>query len=68
MPEGLRGEMLMMQARGDQLVEITKLLEQDKLKTVVERVFPLSETAQALELNKTGHTHGKIVVQVVDKG
>ena len=65
-PEGLRGEMLMMQARGDQLVEITKLLEQGKLKTVVERVFPLSETAQALELNKIGHTHGKIVVQVVD--
>lgn len=64
-PEGLRGELLMMQARGDQLVKITKLLETGTLKTAVERVFPLSETVQALELNKTGHTHGKIVVQVV---
>lgn len=65
-PEGLRSEMLMMQARGDQLVEITSLLEQGKLKTVVEQVFPLRETAQALDLNKAGHTHGKIVVQVVE--
>ncbi len=63
-PDGLRGEMLMMQARGDQLLEINKLLSMGQLKTIVERVFPLNETTQALELNKTGHTHGKIVVQV----
>lgn len=66
-PEGLRSEMLMMQARGDELLEISKLLETGQLKTIVERVFPLSETAQALELNKTGHTHGKIVVQVTNE-
>lgn len=64
-PDGLRGEMLMMQTQGDQLVEISRLLESGDLKTAVERVFPLRETAQALELNKMGHTHGKIVVQVV---
>ena len=64
-PDGLQGAMLMMQPRGDQLMEITRLLESGTLKTSVERVFPLSETAQALELNKAGHTHGKIVVQVV---
>ena len=64
-PDGLQGTMLMMQPRGDQLLEITKLLEAGTLKTNVERVFPLNETAQALELNKVGHTHGKIVVQVV---
>ncbi len=66
-PEGLRGDMLMMQANGNQLMEISKLLEAGKLKTIVERVFPLSETAQALELNKTGHTHGKILVQVANE-
>jgi len=63
-PEGLRSEMLMMQARGDELIEISKLLEGGQLRTIIDRVFPLSETVQALELNKTGHTHGKIVVQV----
>lgn len=64
-PDGLRGEMLMMQARGSELLEISKLLEAGQLRTIIERVFPLNETAQALELNKAGHTHGKIVVQVV---
>ena len=66
-PEGLRGDMLMMQTNGNQLMEISKLLEAGKLKTIVEQVFPLSETAQALELNKTGHTHGKILVQVANE-
>lgn len=64
-PDGLRGEMLMMQATGSELLEISKLLEAGQLRTIIERVFPLNETAQALELNKAGHTHGKIVVQVV---
>ena len=64
-PDGLRAELMMMQPSREQLVEMTKLLESGDLKTVVERVFPLSETAQALELNKMGHTHGKIVIQVV---
>lgn len=66
-PDGLRSEMLMMQASGEQLVEITKLIEQGNLKTIVLQVFPLNKTAQALELNKTGHTHGKIAIQVVER-
>ncbi|HEY9780477.1 MAG TPA: hypothetical protein V6D09_10110 [Leptolyngbyaceae cyanobacterium] len=49
-------------------MEITKLTEQGNLlKTIVLQLFPLSETAQALELNKTGHTHGLIAIQVVDR-
>ncbi len=64
-PAGVRGEMLMMAVNGAQLLEISKLIESGQLKTLVERVFPLLETAQALELNKTGHTQGKIVVEVV---
>lgn len=65
-PEGLRSEMLMMQARSDELREITKLVDAGRIKTIIERVLPLAETAQALELNKAGHTHGKIVLQVVE--
>lgn len=64
-PAGLRGDLVMMAAKGEQLLEIGKLLESGQLKKIVERVFPLRETAQALELNKTGHTQGKIVIQVV---
>jgi NADPH:quinone reductase-like Zn-dependent oxidoreductase len=64
-PAGVRGEVVSMAAKGEQLLEISKLIESGQLKTIVERVFPLRETAQALELNKTGHTQGKIVIQVV---
>ncbi|MBD1868480.1 NADP-dependent oxidoreductase [Cyanobacteria bacterium FACHB-471] len=64
-PDGLHSEMVMMAAKGEDLLEISKLLETGQLKTIVERIFPLSETAQALELNKTGHAKGKVVVQVV---
>jgi NADPH:quinone reductase-like Zn-dependent oxidoreductase len=63
-PAGLRSEAVTA-AKSEQLLEISKLLESGQLKTIVERVFPLRETAQALELNKTGHTQGKIVIQVV---
>ena len=63
-PAGVRGEMVMMAVNSEQLLEISKLLESGQLKTIVECVFPLSETAHALELNKTGHTQGKIVDQV----
>ena len=58
--------MLMMQPDGEQLMEITKLIEQGNLKMTVAQGFPLNETALALELNKTGHTHGLIAIQVVE--
>ncbi|HCF28123.1 MAG TPA: hypothetical protein DEV81_13190 [Cyanobacteria bacterium UBA11049] len=66
-PDGWRSEMLMMQPNGEQLMEITKLIEQGNLKTIVAQVFPFSETAPALELNKTGHTHGLIAIQVIER-
>ena len=47
-------------------MEITELIKQGNLKTIVLQVFPLSMTAEALELNKIGHTHG-IAIQVLDR-
>lgn len=61
---GLHGEMLMMQPNAAQLMEITKLLDAGEIRTVVERVLPLEEVRQAHELNQSGHTHGKIVLQI----
>lgn len=63
---GLHGEMLMMQPNAAQLMEITKLLDAGEIRTVVERVLPLQEVRQAHELSQSGHTHGKIVLQVID--
>ncbi len=56
----------MMQRGSEHLVEITTLIEQGNLKTIVLQVFALSETAQALQPNKTRHTHGLIAIQVVE--
>ncbi len=43
---------------------IRELAEAGRLRINVDRVFPLEEAAQAQELNKAGHTRGKIVLRV----
>lgn len=45
-----------------QLDEITKLAEEGKIKAHIEKVFPLSEAAQAQKLSKEGHTRGKMIL------
>ncbi len=52
------------QPNAEQLAEITKLLEQGKLKTHIEAVLPLSEVKKAHALSESGHVRGKIVLQV----
>lgn len=51
---------------GEQLAEVAKLIETKHIKPIVSTVLPLSEALKAHELNKSGHTRGKIVLQVVD--
>jgi len=46
----------------EQLEEITKLAEENKIKTFVEHVFPLSEAKKAQKLSKERHTRGKIIL------
>jgi NADPH:quinone reductase-like Zn-dependent oxidoreductase len=45
------------------LVEIGRLIDSGKVKTVVETVLPLAEARRAHELSQTGHTRGKIVLK-----
>lgn len=46
------------------LAEIAKLIDDGKVKPVVETVLPLAETRRAHELSETGHARGKIVLKV----
>jgi NADPH:quinone reductase-like Zn-dependent oxidoreductase len=46
------------------LAEISRLIEEDKLKPEVYKVFPLKEARQAQELSETGHGRGRIVLRV----
>lgn len=53
-----------MTANGQQLGEITKLIEANHIRPVVDRVFPFEETRQALAYVETGRTKGKVVIKV----
>ncbi len=53
-----------MTANGQQLGEITKLIEAGHIRPVVDRVFPFAQTRQALDYVEAGRTKGKVVIKV----
>ncbi|HEV8646081.1 MAG TPA: zinc-binding dehydrogenase, partial [Burkholderiales bacterium] len=55
---------LFMKANGDQLREITSLMESGVIRPVVDRVFPFESTNEALAYVEKGRAKGKIVVKV----
>lgn len=59
---GVTYEFLFMRANGDQLREITALVDGGALRPVVGRVFPFDQTPQALEALVQGGMRGKVVV------
>lgn len=50
----------------DDLIFISDLIEKGKLKPVIDRVFPLSETPKAIEYLEQGHAQGKVVITVAN--
>ncbi|MFH9671091.1 NADP-dependent oxidoreductase [Streptomyces sp. NPDC017405] len=60
---GVTYSFLFMKASGDQLRELTALVDTGKIRPVVDRVFPFEETLQAMEYVETGRAKaGKVVV------
>jgi NADPH:quinone reductase-like Zn-dependent oxidoreductase len=55
---------LFMKANGDQLREITSLIDAGTIHPVVDRIFPLESTGEALSYVETGRAKGKVVVKV----
>jgi NADPH:quinone reductase-like Zn-dependent oxidoreductase len=51
-------------ASSSDLAEIAKLIDDGKVKPVVETVLPLAEARRAHELSETRHARGKIVLKV----
>lgn len=64
MKHDARAGFVFVQSNAAELAEIAKLMEAGKLKAVVETVLPLREARHAQELSRSGHTRGKIVLQV----
>ncbi|PRP75938.1 alcohol dehydrogenase [Planoprotostelium fungivorum] len=48
----------------EQLEEVSKMVEEGKVKTEVAQVFPLSQVGEAFKKSKEGRTKGKIVIEV----
>lgn len=61
---GVDYSFLFMRADGQQLGEISKLIESGVIRPVIDRVFPFSQTADALAYVETGRAKGKVVVSV----
>ena len=55
---------LFMRANGEQLSEITSLIESGIIRPVIDRVFPFEATNEALTYLETGRSKGKVVVKV----
>lgn len=58
----IRYSFLFMRANGDQLNEITSLLESKAIKPVIDRVFPFEETNEAMAYVESGRAKGKVIV------
>jgi NADPH:quinone reductase-like Zn-dependent oxidoreductase len=63
---GIRYSFLFMRAQGQQLSEITSLIESGVIRPVVDKVFSFEKTGDALAYVETGRAKGKVVIMVAD--
>ncbi|MBR1172732.1 NADP-dependent oxidoreductase [Bradyrhizobium sp. KB893862 SZCCT0404] len=63
---GVRFSFLFMRAQGQQLSEITSLIESGVIRPVVDKVFPFKKTGDALAYVEGGRAKGKVVITVAD--
>jgi NADPH:quinone reductase-like Zn-dependent oxidoreductase len=59
-----RARIAMVHHRAEDLAVLARLVEQRKLRPVIQEIFPLADVRQAHDLSETGHVRGKIVVSV----
>jgi NADPH:quinone reductase-like Zn-dependent oxidoreductase len=62
---GVKATRVFCKPNAKELAEITKLVDEGKLKTHVSTVLSLAEVKKAFELSESGHTRGKIILQIV---
>ena len=60
-----RYEYLFMRPDGEQLREITRLVESGVIKPLIDRVYPLAQTRDGLAYSESGRATGKVVIKVI---
>lgn len=61
---GVGFSFLFMRAEGAQLGQLAKLIDDGVIRPVLDKVFPFSQTPEALALVETGRAKGKVVIRV----
>jgi NADPH:quinone reductase-like Zn-dependent oxidoreductase len=59
---------MFMQTKTEDLLFIKHLVEEGKLRPVIDRSYPVAQTADALRHLETRHAHGKVVVAMTGAG
>jgi NADPH:quinone reductase-like Zn-dependent oxidoreductase len=62
--KGVRATMIGVKPDGGRLADIGKFIDDGKLRPLVQAVFPLIQAKEALELSRSRHTAGKIVLTI----
>lgn len=65
--EGVSGRFFLMRASGEQLGQITKLVEEGKCRAVVDGVWSMEDLDGAFERVKSGRSVGKVVIRVSEE-
>lgn len=61
---GQKMHLLKAEPNTDDLSFLIKLVEDGRLKSVIDRTYPLAETAEAMKYANRGHALGKVVIKV----
>jgi len=59
---GVRYRYLFMHPSGSELAELAGLIEQGKLKIIIDKTYPFANISEALAYLESGHAKGKVVV------
>lgn len=63
---GITYSFLFMQPNGQQLSEISKLVESGKINPIVDKTYELSEIKDAFQYVNTGRAKGKVVLKITE--
>ncbi|MGM9507482.1 NADP-dependent oxidoreductase [Larkinella sp. GY13] len=61
---GVTYSFLFMRADGNQLAKITRLIDDQIIRPVMDKVFPFNEANEALDYVESGRARGKVVIEV----